>query len=242
MMRRYSLRSKALNVGTGGGCFVLFEGGSGLNRLAGTVVLGLLAGLASGPWAEEVIAEIAGTASVIDGDTLEVHGQRIRLHGIDAPESRQMCLAEGAHWRCGQKAALALADKIGTSPVICEEQDVDRYKRIVAVCYVRGEDLNHWMVINGWALAYQRYSKKYVDEERAAQAARVGVWRGKFVPPWNWRRGERLQAATVSDSATGCAIKGNISSSGERIFHIPGGSYYDRTKISPQKGERWFCT
>ena len=98
------------------------------------------------------------------------------------------------------------------------------------------------MVLNGWALAYRRYSLDYILEETAAQAAQAGMWRGKFVPPWLWRRGERLQAATTPESAVGCTIKGNISSSGERIFHVPGGSYYDRTKISTAKGERWFCT
>ena len=187
------------------------------------------------------LADITGTTRVIDGDTIEVAGQRIRLHGIDAPESRQMCLAEGVRWRCGQRAALRLAGKIGRSTVTCKGRDTDRYGRTVAICYVRGEDLNHWMVINGWALAYQRYSKKYVDEERAAQASRLGVWRGQFVPPWEWRRGKRLSQSAANENQP-CRIKGNISRSGERIYHVPGGRWYDRTKISPSKGERWFCS
>jgi endonuclease YncB( thermonuclease family) len=188
------------------------------------------------------LADITGQASVIDGDTIEIQGQRIRFHGIDAPESRQTCVASGEVWRCGQKAALALADFIGRSPVTCREQDVDRYGRIVAVCYVRGEDVEAWLVVNGWALAYRKYSTDYVAEEQAAQAARAGIWRGEFIKPWEWRKGKRLQAATVPDSAAGCVIKGNISSSGERIYHVPGGQYYDRTKINTAKGERWFCT
>jgi endonuclease YncB( thermonuclease family) len=72
------------------------------------------------------LAEITGTASVIDGDTIDIHGQRIRLHGIDAPESRQTCVADGEVWRCGQQAALALFDFIGRSPVACQEQGEDR--------------------------------------------------------------------------------------------------------------------
>lgn len=119
---------------------------------------------------------------------------------------------------------------------------MDRYGRVVAVCYVQGNDVNGWLVGNGWALAYRRYSLDYVAQERAAQAARIGVWRGEFVPPWEWRRGKRLQVATAPNSADGCAIKGNISSSGEHIYHLPDGQYYERTKISTAKGERWFCT
>lgn len=73
------------------------------------------------------ISVITGTATVIDDDTLEVHGQRIRLHGIDAPEARQTCVAGGEVWRCGQQAALALADFMGRSPVRCRERNVDRF-------------------------------------------------------------------------------------------------------------------
>jgi len=188
------------------------------------------------------LADITGTASVIDGDTIEIHGQRIRFHGIDAPESRQTCLADGVRWRCGQIAALALADFIGRSPVRCEEQGVDRYGRVIAACSVRGEDIEAWMARGGWALAYRRYSRDYISQEHVAQAAHAGIWRGEFVPPWDWRRGKRLQAATVPESASGCLIKGNINNKGERIYHAPGGKWYDRTKVSPEKSERWFCS
>jgi len=85
---------------------------------------------------------IVGVASVIDGDTLDIHGQRIRLHGIDAPESGQFCEKEGKQYRCGQRAALALVDKIGRATVRCEQRDIDRYKRIVAVCSLGNVDLN----------------------------------------------------------------------------------------------------
>ena len=138
-------------------------------------------------------ADITGTASVIDGDTIEIHGQRIRFHGIDAPESRQTCVANGEVWRCGQQAALALSDFIGSSPVTCEEQGTDRYGRTIATCHIRGEDIEAWMVANGWAVAYRKYSMDYVGQEQAAKAARRGIWRGKFVPPWDWRHGVRLE-------------------------------------------------
>ena len=145
------------------------------------------------------LADITGTATVIDGDTIEVAGERIRLHGIDAPETGQTCRAGGKVWRCGREAAFMLADRIGRSPVwhtdvnfVCEERDQDRYGRIVAVCFAGDEDINRWMVRNGWALAYRRYSTDYVDEESAASGAKAGIWAGEFVLPWEWRQGNRL--------------------------------------------------
>src|SRR5262245_4941136 len=97
----------------------------------------------------------SGQASVIDGDTLEIHAQRIRLLGIDAPESPQYCyFPDGKKWRCGQTAALQLQDFIGNKTVTCEKKGKDRYRRIVAVCFAGGDDLGAWLVENGWALAY----------------------------------------------------------------------------------------
>jgi endonuclease YncB( thermonuclease family) len=111
-------------------------------------------------------ALIAGVASVIDGDSIEVHGVHIRLKGVDAPESRQLCTRPtGERWRCGQQASLALSDQIGGSTVSCDPRDTDRYGRTVPVCSPRGLDLNGWLVTRGWAVAYRRYSRDYVRAE-----------------------------------------------------------------------------
>ena len=132
--------------------------------------------------------DIMGTATVIDGDTIEIHGQRIRLHGIDAPESSQECTRrDGTSWRCGQQASLALADHISTATIRCEPHGHDRYRRIIAVCFKRAEDLNRWMVTSGWAVAYRKHSLDYVAEEERAHRAGLKLWSGTFEMPWDWR-------------------------------------------------------
>lgn len=197
------------------------------------------------------LADLKGQASVIDGDTLEIRGQRIRLFGIDAPESGQTCERAGKAWRCGQRAAFALADKIGRRHIDCKKRDRDRYRRIVAICYLNGEDLNGWMVRQGWAVDYRQYSAgQYAGVEAEARQAKVGIWAGKFIKPWEWRQGQRpvsnaakpKRAAPPATQSTECRIKGNISSRGARIYHVPGGQYYNRTRIDEAKGEQWFCS
>ncbi|MFG1402016.1 thermonuclease family protein [Xanthobacter sediminis] len=136
---------------------------------------------------------IIGQASVIDGDTIEIHGTRIRLEGIDAPESGQRCIgkASGAEIRCGQRAAFFLADMIGRHVVSCMESGKDRYKRTLARCEVGGQDVGAAMVKSGWAMAYVRYSSEYIPQEAEARTAELGIWATEFVPPWDWRRGAR---------------------------------------------------
>ena len=206
---------------------------------------------------ETIQADVAGRARVIDGDTIEVSSARIRLFGVDAPESAQRCLAESRRWPCGEQATRVLAGRIDGQSVACEERDRDRYGRIVGVCRYGGQDVNAWLVREGWAMAYRRYSTAYVGEEAAAKTAQRGVWRGKFVPPWDWRRGGRLKSASRGDRVKAtrdaprvsardrgaCNIKGNIShNSGKRIYHMPGDRDYDRTRISTSRGERYFCS
>lgn len=131
---------------------------------------------------------IQGTASVIDGDTIEIHGERIRLDAIDAPEHSQLCLdAAGNRYRCGQKSAFALADMIGRSTVTCEPKGHDRYRRTIAVCFSGETNLNAWMLAQGWAVAFRKYGIDYIGEEDNARLARRGIWAGSFEMPWDWR-------------------------------------------------------
>jgi len=132
---------------------------------------------------------LKGRPRIIDGDTIELAGRRIRLHGIDAPEMKQTCTREGKEWLCGQEAIWALARIIEEHWVTCQQKDVDRYKRIVAVCYMaEGQiDINGLMVEQGWALAYRKYSEDYVEQEEVAKGSRDGIWAGEFVEPWEWR-------------------------------------------------------
>ncbi|MEM1346068.1 MAG: thermonuclease family protein [Pseudomonadota bacterium] len=181
---------------------------------------------------------------VVDGDTIVLGEDRIRLHGIDAPESAQKCRNQaGREWACGKEATRFLVDLIGQNGVECDTRDTDRYGRKVSICYANGRDLNAALVENGLALAYVKYAKDYAAHEARARAARVGVWGGTFQRPEDWRRNgaeAQISRADVGDSGR-CQIKGNISSSG-RIYHLPGSRWYARTRIDPTRGERWFCT
>jgi endonuclease YncB( thermonuclease family) len=135
---------------------------------------------------------LVGVASVIDGDTIEIHGQHVRLQGIDAPERAQTCVRlDGEQWRCGQAAAFALADHIERAVVRCEAVGTDHYGRALATCFKDTEDLNRWLVSAGFAVAYRRYSLAYVEAEDSARLARLGIWSGAFEMPWQWRAEHR---------------------------------------------------
>jgi endonuclease YncB( thermonuclease family) len=134
-------------------------------------------------------AAYVGVTTVIDGDTIDIHGQRFRLFGIDAPESKQLCNdVAGKSYRCGQVAANILSNLIGRQTVTCEKKDVDRYKRIVAKCSVNGQDVGAYLVGKGLALAYVHYSTAYVPAETSARSAGMGLWAGTFEMPWDWRK------------------------------------------------------
>lgn len=183
---------------------------------------------------------IVGRAAVIDGNTLEIQGTRISLHGIDAPESQQTCLVDIKPSRCGEQAALALSERIGTQTVTCETKGRGQDQSVLAVCRADGEDLGAWMVSAGMAVAYRQDSTAYVRREKAAAKKKTGIWRGAFVKPWDWRRGRRLTVDRSPDD-NNCTIKGNITRNGKKIYHVPGGQYYGPARIDTANGERWFC-
>jgi len=136
---------------------------------------------------------IIGTPSVVDGDTIEIHGQRIRFNGIDAPESRQLCKdANGLDYPCGRRSAEALDAFLAESrPVQCTFVAWDRYHRFVGDCHrADGASVASWMVEHGQALDWPQYSHgSYADLQALAKSAKVGLWTGEFEAPWDWRAG-----------------------------------------------------
>lgn len=121
-------------------------------------MVGLLAGPPAAVAAEKALR-------IIDSDTLDADGRRVRLSGIDAPERRQTRLLDGLAWNCGQVAAENLRAKAQDALLDCVEEERDRYGRIVATCFLGGgTDLNGWMVERGWAMAYRQYSESYGTE------------------------------------------------------------------------------
>ena len=158
-----------------------------LNRPINALLIILLAICAATSATAET--RLTGRASVIDGDTIEIHGQRVRLHGIDAPESGQLCRdGMGINYRCGQAAALHLDDLVRDKLVDCVSDQVDRYGRLIARCSVNGVSIGASLVYDGVAVAYRQYSNQYVLMEVDAQKAGRGLWAGDFEMPWNWRR------------------------------------------------------
>lgn len=183
---------------------------------------------------------VTGVARVIDGDTLDVAGERVRLEGIDAPEMAQSCGRNFfGTWKCGVVAANRLAELVRGHTVTCESRGYDKYGRMLGICFVDGHDINAEMVREGLAWAFVRYSQTYVREEAQARAARAGIWQGEAAPAWEYRA--HRWASAEQGAPNGCAIKGNITAHG-RIYHMPWSAWYASVKIEPEKGERWFCS
>ncbi len=197
------------------------------------VLIGAVMALAIG------IGAVSAEIKIVDGDTFDLGETRYRLNGIDAPEVGQSCLdARGQAWRCGRAAMDALYDLTIGKKIACSVVEADQYERAIAICTANGLDLGEAMVRQGYAWAFTTYSDRYVDVEKAARLTESGIWQGKAEPPWVYRAARWEVAA--QQAPDGCPIKGNISPGG-KIYHAPWSPWYARTRISPEKGERWFC-
>ena len=131
---------------------------------------------------------IIGKAEVIDGDTLHIDNNKIRLHAIDAPEKNQICLLNSKKWFCGKQSTEELKNIINNQIVECLVNDIDRYNRYIAICSSNKINLNQWMVKNGWAIAYRYYSNDYIIEEKYAEDNELGIWKSEFIEPYAYRR------------------------------------------------------
>tara|TARA_Y200000002_G_C22460037_1_gene570019 strand:- start:281 stop:784 length:504 start_codon:yes stop_codon:yes gene_type:complete len=144
--------------------------------------------------------EIYGEPKIVDGDTVYINNKKIRLEGIDAPEIKQQCkkplLKISAfagfefkkNYSCGIISKTKLINKINYSKIKCISSAKDRYKRYLATCYKGKINLNKWMVRNGFAVAYKRYSREYVRDEEYAKENKLGIWEGSFITPEKWRK------------------------------------------------------
>jgi endonuclease YncB( thermonuclease family) len=184
--------------------------------------------------------EVSGPVRIVDGDTLVIGAETIRLHGIDAAETGQRCVGEGRRIIRPGDAAMTLLERLTAGGVSCFGAERDDYGRLIAVCRTRdGEDINRRLVQEGWAWAFVKYSTDYVQDEESARSKRAGVWALACEPPWEFR--QKRWAVAAQKAPEGCPIKGNISENG-RIYHVPWSRHYARTRIDTAKGERWFCS
>ena len=131
---------------------------------------------------------VRGQAKIIDGDTVHIGKNKIRLHGIDAPEINQTCIIDGEIWNCGIESKMALKKLISKKEINCEILDVDRYKRYVSECLVNNININKYMVQYGWAIAYRYYSLKFVEDEERAKKQKLGIWKSVFIEPYLFRK------------------------------------------------------
>lgn len=160
--------------------------GQTLNTLSAmAAVLILLVSLSVGP--AIAATEFKGTAIALDGDSIEIGGQRINLYGIDAPEPGQSCERLGTSYRCGQEATQALAKGIGQDAVTCRQKHLNQRKQPVALCKIGDVDISEWMVRQGWAVTHPKFGAAYKGTEAAARKYRRGIWGGGFTLPWVWR-------------------------------------------------------
>ena len=131
---------------------------------------------------------LADKIEVIDGDTIIVNNEKIRFSGIDTPELKQTCEKEGKIYYCGLIAKKILLEKIGKKTPKCINEGKDIYKRTLAECFINGKSLSVFLVRSGYAFAYRKYSKKFVEDEDFAKLNNLGIWSMNFQYPWDYRK------------------------------------------------------
>ena len=149
-----------------------------MKKLLGILILGLL-------WCN---ISFADNLKVVDGDTIVLNGEKIRFSGIDTPELKQTCIDEDKEVFCGVLAKMLLVKKIGNETPECISEGKDVYKRTLAECFINGESLSSFLVKSGYAFAYRKYSKKFVEDEEFARTNKLGLWSMKFQYPWDFRK------------------------------------------------------
>jgi len=226
----------------------MFLGCTTLKRLS--ILAALIAGAAHA-------AEISGIPTITDADTVVIGGNPIRLLGIDAPESDQICLDKNSEFvKCGIAARDALIKQFGGKEWTCRTAG-KTYNRTLATCFVGREDVNRWTVSEGWALSFRRYKHPYDREEQHAKEQCMGLWAWSFHAPWDWRRRnckteivgcvsvpidarEKLCGPRATPPDPKCTIKATTRG-GECIYHVEGGHYYGALKMAGSS-KRWFCS
>lgn len=171
--------------------------GFGIGAVPGLVAVLVLMGGAAYLAArlDPVPAHYEGTARASDGDSLRLQGARIRLLGIDAPELDQVCWDEaGVEWPCGRLSRARLSDILVQGPAACRPRGHDKYGRVLATCKSAGRDVGAILVSEGWALA----RGDYAAEQAMANTAKLGIWRGRFVDPRQWRDDGPVSAPELS--------------------------------------------
>tara|TARA_Y100000992_G_scaffold298224_1_gene263044 strand:+ start:1138 stop:1587 length:450 start_codon:yes stop_codon:yes gene_type:complete len=130
---------------------------------------------------------LANNLKIVDGDTIVLNGEKIRFSGIDTPELKQTCLHNNEIVDCGMSAKILLIKKIGNKTPECISEGKDVYNRTLAECFINGKSLSKFLVRSGYAFAYRKYSKKFIDDEDFAKANKNGMWAMKFKYPWDFR-------------------------------------------------------
>jgi endonuclease YncB( thermonuclease family) len=188
-------------------------------------------------------ADLSGPARVLDGDTLDVAGQHVRLYGIDAPEVGQLCSRRGMAWACGAAATELLRELIGEQHVACRTLEREPDGRIIGKCKVDWLDLGAEMVTRGFAIAVLQISRDYLQNYREARGKENGIFAGIFVEPAKWRRGERLEVEIEnSDGTAACRIKGLRGPDGGQTYYVPEHAAYEEAAVDATRGDRWFCS